>query len=308
MKQTRQQTESDFLGRLVDKALGRSDAVGPKLPSLFEPPQPSAAAPDPHLELSTQSDHEMEREALSQHKPARLAMFEAERDFSRQVNVEEDPDGLDFHPPRADGERRTVEVEVRTVADDAASPVASVQRFAGIGSVRAFTQPMQKSLSENHPSIEPPTEQTRKAVPVATRPATSDSAERTAPAILANRVSAPFVTSSEAVSEPAIEYQKRETFRIPSFEDRAHPEGIGTMLPKVPFVIASPLTGPRPAKEHAPPPAQELQNEPVINVTIGKIEVRAATGGSKMPRPANESRGQKPMSLADYLKRRGAGR
>ncbi len=47
---------------------------------------------------------------------------------------------------------------------------------------------------------------------------------------------------------------------------------------------------------------------PVVNVTIGRIEVRAVTDQPAAARRRTESRVPKPLSLEDYLKQRGGGR
>ncbi len=46
---------------------------------------------------------------------------------------------------------------------------------------------------------------------------------------------------------------------------------------------------------------------PVINVTIGRLEIRATQNSKASPKPTSTS-GAQPMSLDDYLKQRGRGR
>ena len=59
-----------------------------------------------------------------------------------------------------------------------------------------------------------------------------------------------------------------------------------------------------PEQTRVEPPAAEAT--PVINVTIGRVEVRAVPAAP--PTQRSEGRGQRPMSLEEYLKRRGGGR
>lgn len=71
-------------------------------------------------------------------------------------------------------------------------------------------------------------------------------------------------------------------------------------------VVEAQTTRRRSAPEQAcvQPPAAEAT--PVINVTIGRVEVRAVPTAPLPQR--TEGRGQRPMSLEEYLKRRGGGR
>jgi hypothetical protein len=66
----------------------------------------------------------------------------------------------------------------------------------------------------------------------------------------------------------------------------------------VPMPPAQPPSAPR-GERQTQAPAQ--QQEPVINVTIGRVEVRAVQGAPSRPRA--EAAKSRPLSLDDYLKR-----
>lgn len=55
----------------------------------------------------------------------------------------------------------------------------------------------------------------------------------------------------------------------------------------------------RPDFERTAPP-----EPPVLNITIGRVEVRASAPAAAEPKGAPIRRGAAPQSLADYLKRR----
>jgi hypothetical protein len=81
------------------------------------------------------------------------------------------------------------------------------------------------------------------------------------------------------------------------------------MVPKAQSILKALPTSMRRSADRQPPSSvQEVETEPVINVTIGRIEVRAVAEDSKASRRSHESRERKPMSLDEYLKQRGGGR
>jgi len=51
--------------------------------------------------------------------------------------------------------------------------------------------------------------------------------------------------------------------------------------------------------DSSPPP-----DAPSVNITIGRVEVRAVSAPA--PKPRAEPRGRQPLGLDEYLKRRGA--
>ena len=84
-------------------------------------------------------------------------------------------------------------------------------------------------------------------------------------------------------------------------------EPAALVTPNTQRIVLEPTTAPyRPTREGFPVEMPEAHPAPVVNVTIGRIEVRAAPAPA--PRQSTEARGPKPMSLDEYLKQRGSGR
>jgi hypothetical protein len=74
-------------------------------------------------------------------------------------------------------------------------------------------------------------------------------------------------------------------------------------------IVIEPLTvRRRPERQPLYADAATPSPEPVVNVTIGRVEVRAVQAPLTTSRQRTEPHGAKPMSLADYLKQRGGGR
>lgn len=95
--------------------------------------------------------------------------------------------------------------------------------------------------------------------------------------------------------------------------DRLEPAGRGVLVPARP--AADPLE-PGPVARAAPsrgsgrdglPGGGATTTEAVVNVTIGRIEVRAVPG-TQTRRELSGRGGPKPLGLEEYLQRRGAGR
>ena len=86
----------------------------------------------------------------------------------------------------------------------------------------------------------------------------------------------------------------------------------GTLVPKQqagkPVVAPLPAARPWPARREDIQAPVQIPSEPVINITIGRIEVRAAPAAAPADRPANSKPRQQPLALADYLKQRGGSR
>jgi hypothetical protein len=80
----------------------------------------------------------------------------------------------------------------------------------------------------------------------------------------------------------------------------------GLVVPKVNPVIRMPFGSVRHSDEGRMIPVSERAKiEPVVNVTIGRVEVRAVPAHSTVPQRSVEIARPKPMSLDEYLDRRG---
>ena len=126
MKEAPRQAEPDFLGRLVDKALGRSDAVVPRLPSVFEPLQPLAVPLYPEWGMLAQSHEEVEAGS------------------SRTVTVGGKPETLRFDPLRADGQRGAAQAEGKAGRHVSAALMASHVSLASAGAAPSVAQPREE--------------------------------------------------------------------------------------------------------------------------------------------------------------------
>ena len=95
-------------------------------------------------------------------------------------------------------------------------------------------------------------------------------------------------------------------------QKEGHPAS-GVLIPKpaaapVPYPSQreAPGTGSATARDLTSAPPTAEQPAPVINVTIGRVEVRAVQASAGKPRI--EASTPKPLSLDDYLKQRGGNR
>jgi hypothetical protein len=74
-------------------------------------------------------------------------------------------------------------------------------------------------------------------------------------------------------------------------------------------IVVAPPTGPhRSRRDEVRSEQANTHPVPVVNVTIGRIEVRAVQVPGAAMKLHPEKRGPQPMSLDEYLKRRGGGR
>ena len=285
--------ETNFLGRLVDKSLGRADVVQPRLPSLFEPIAPGDAA----VGLVAHDERAEPTEESREAPPAR---------------------------PRGKAPRTQATWETESGEEQASAPSTAE---ADRSPPAVVPDPTSLSRPLEHASVSDQAAQNAFAAE-RTRPLQSFSTEQERPvATIAEEVVVPSprpLTISESAGEPAI--PKRIDGAMFS-EPRAHhgdrQEGVqpiatakpwsrdavthaGTLLPKMrPEVYESWSVPPQPPHESQASGEQQQTSgsAPVINVTIGRVEVRAVQqplGG----RPPMASRSAQPMSLVDYLHRR----
>jgi hypothetical protein len=114
------------------------------------------------------------------------------------------------------------------------------------------------------------------------------------------RVETPIV---EPVRETRIVERERETVREVA-EVRAadeSPRSMPVIVPRIERVIASPAASPPPRQPSMAAADSEVEAAPVIHVSIGRIEVRAAQPAPQ-PRTAPAPAGPPRTSLGDYLR------
>lgn len=354
MSDAPRQTGPDFLGRLIDNALGRSETVVPRMPSAFEPLPPSVspsappwerrmAPPDtpgeeiqeggvraeaepirpasvtlvssPHPSISTgeaQAPVEPVQPVLGVNPqveitlPPRGDVTEEARSSSQRVAAGDEPGTRRFDRSGANSRRETSQGE--TVRRASPALVSAPHVFTSVGEGRAVARPVHRVAGSEIIAAAEPREEVFSAVLRADLPDFADRETSVAPV---KRVSSPFAASIKMAQDYAPRRQAEEPavgFIDPSPHSPAHPDIAGSLIPKAPPVVASFAAMSRSEDRRAPSSIREVETEPVINVTIGRIEVRAVADHSNVSRPSHESRERKPMSLDEYLKRRGEGR
>lgn len=260
-------TPLDFLSHLVDKARGAVSAIEPRLPSLFEP----IAGTD----VTTAADA---REQTDQ------AVARAETTAEPEPTPRPNHRG---HGPRREGE----------------TPIA----VAALLPARAAA-----AMSANEvPRREPSARDEADPMPAAQRERNDGAIVR---AIGRNTLHAqPALVAANTPVAKQIEadvLQPRESAQEQSAQERHEkPSHLGALLPAP---AAALISRPGVAVEAKSPPTSradaplgdlsQKQPAPVINVTIGRVEVRAVPASSGGPRA--EPSKPKPLSLDDYLKQR----
>ncbi|MGA7180817.1 MAG: hypothetical protein WBX11_14705 [Thiobacillaceae bacterium] len=269
----------DFLGRMVAKAQGAVCAIEPRLPSLFEPVGGAVVAAAVPLPADLQPG------TADEPRPADISRMdvgdshdEAEQtDNSYRGWARGKPPDTVASPPQSPLAWNGGEPLARSDSDRAAMTDAEYPGESGMTQRRRADVVSTDTLARMRPA--------RSAAGI---PLTRD----------VERVPARSGASSRDSSEPV---------------DRAQQPKAGTLMvePEAALVPRLAIAGaPKPA---SPPnrvavaagPMSEPQT-PVINVTIGRVEIRAVQGA--LARPRADHAKPKTLSLDDYLKQRGGGR
>ncbi len=193
-------------------------------------------------------------------------------------------------------------------ADDAPAPSASrsrVRRLAPSVPEPAAAPPSAEQPTRTPappPGTPPRADPTPSASPVVARPEPTERLQPSLQPALHRPSAAPPLF---ALAPP-----EAETAGLaPRLERPASPaESPSAIVPSSPKPLRSPPEkgpgdGPRPVDARTEPPAVGEPIEPVVHVTIGRVEVRAQGGG----RPAPPSRSHPALSLDEYLRRRTEG-
>lgn len=274
---------SDFLSRMVDRARGTVAAVVPRLPSRFEPdpavpllrPDAGEEAPPPEPVMAAGDGAlpgPVPDAGEARPTPARPGATRAtgdDQDGSRRVRVlPAEPSDTRRRPPAYRADGG--DAPAQPDGESEARPDRGRRDGAAV------------SLRSDGPAARPAPEQPPPRDGFARR-------SRTPPA-------APVLVRRDAHAG-----------------DRPEPADRGVLVPARP--AADPLEpGPvapaapsRWAGGDGPPAGGATTTEAVVNVTIGRIEVRAVPGSQTRREPARRG-GPKPLGLEEYLQRRGAGR
>ena len=263
--------KGDFFERLVDRALGVDGGIAPRLRSLFEPERQTAPGPT----LLEEPGHDDPGTAATAHRSHETApptpqrsMMEPDRG-SRDIAVK--PTGNESAPivPL----HRTVFIDTPIIAEspEPAMPLAAIPLVAPDAT---------DAVAEGAPP------RATAATPLA--PHRNDaSAPAAAPAPISvvrwrDRPAQSAAEASDAPMPPQLVPDSRVTIE----------HG---------FATPSRAAHPRPLDDRYAEPAPAA---PTVNITIGRVEVRAVS--TPAARPRAEARGPQPLGLYEYLKRRGA--
>ena len=256
----------DFFNRIVVKARGAESSIAPRLPALFEPVAGVELAPTTAIEEELATS--VAARALQEPQPASV-------------------------PPRGPGMHELHPLAPRPV------------ETAGQGDEPVPAEPdRQARAAEAAPvaSLQPlPVVIAGVVASAATRPGEQQPDYKPAPGAMRTAKTVPRRTRESArdVSGPG--------------PNDLHQES-GTLIPK-PAAVPVPYPAAREApRADAATAARDFtantpmteQSAPVINVTIGRVEVRAVQPPAGKPR--SEPSRPKPLSLDDYLKQRGGNR
>ncbi|RYE87732.1 MAG: hypothetical protein EOP19_03460 [Hyphomicrobiales bacterium] len=290
----------DFLGRLIDRAFERGNQLEPRRRSLFEPQAAAVAADAVDWPVEDPAGRRQEYAAPSHAEGAR------EREINR-LTVPGDAPALRERPqteldsrnePRRhatpeSARRADTHDEPNVVASlTASSPTRPHEGVTGRKELTPRPRRMPMDVAADVPS------------------GTPHEAPHPVPALLSG-----VLLAQRWVSVPETTHQP-EDVRVPESGDALpvpteSSEGVrshaAAPTPRARRIVVKAATARhRAPREPLHPEAETYSPEPVVNVTIGRIEVRAvpAQPGPTRQRP----QGPKPMSLDDYLKQRGGGR
>jgi hypothetical protein len=281
-----QQPIADFLARSVHKALDGDATIEPRLPSLFEP---SARA-------------WQETPAVERDLSIELTQTAAGRDFAEEDSTAGRPNG-DVHP-----HQRLEHESVAAVARRPDSRPSTIDAGAPTAIAARDTAPAQAAMIPagdiavlGHDLAPPPEKPAR-------RLGEPDQFDKP-PLVRLPAVNLEWPPPQTAPTrhDDVISENDARRARPGSVEDG----GRGAVIPipveiKRPFDIRPPSAAPASRRDGArgEPPAAAAAS--VVNVTIGRVEVRAVSPAAARPR--NDRPGAGPMSLDDYLKQRRGGR
>ena len=287
---------NDYLGNLAARTLGRMPVLQPRLASRFEPVESPAALPGDapgffQQRAAEPAEVEEELEAAANHdsiaRPARLRRL-----------------GL------LSGQTAETEESLGAAGPDGADQVSHASPRVSIKTPTTQSQPDVLSQSLSHAQAE---EKDMSLLP--SRPSSTlteanraDDAARS----FADLAPAPQrqETLLQAETRRADSSQRQDTENRRDSDDEKttglSPEGSSRAQALQPADWLSPLTPPAVA---SPQFTQPIEREPVIKVTIGRVEVRAVA--PTPPTPTVKAAEQTPriqaLPLSEYLRRRDNG-
>jgi hypothetical protein len=304
MNEHQEPAAADFLDRLVGKARGEDSGLRPRLPSFFEPIRHvrmgMAAEAEPTGQIDEGADSILRTardDSLTRVQPAaptaEAQPHEAETPHTRRPH----------EPVQSPGTR--AETSQVVPATPAPAPLVVARPRGPIEPLAA----LQDGLAPTTPRLSVAAAVLAEAI--------RDSAPTR------NGAHATHTQGEARSNESAWEHlPAREPVRVGRRAVANEEEGEATLAARLPakngalvpspepsvrrVVVEARTTRRRSAPEQARVEAPAAEATPVINVTIGRVEVRAVPTAPLAQR--TEARGPRPMSLEEYLKRRGGGR
>jgi hypothetical protein len=293
-------TEADFLRRLASRALEEDSAIEPRLPSLFEPASVSSldagvawqdrptSVADPAAQIGANDREVTTGRPQTKVDPTPLLSHDARSAAATPRRAEPMPLATQPHPWPAAAHGPDAEPPSQPVPSSSQRAAAARPRLS-----RAWAE--STTSAEQHPP---------KVVDVATRelhpfagdvpppkgrrPTTDPDHRETSPA--------------RAASHDRSGMQERANARAGTDLDDTH----GTLVPVSTAAAQRIVVAPQAAPYRPPPgeaPGEQADAAAVVNVTIGRLEVRALTAAATA-KPRSERRSAQPMSLDDYFKQR----
>jgi hypothetical protein len=319
---------SDFMSRLVSRAAGKVLAIEPRLPSLFEPNQAETASSDLPPDRSGTADDtapvpmsakagsipsQAEVRIQKQNEDGQLAATPAQTAMMNAAHRIDEIRGPEPRSPSADYTK--VGSKARKTGGDAAlqTTIAPEVQLTlppqiapnGRRGIEYLQQPSRRSSGN-------PVAQPRDGASLSVKYPAIESFEQAQPSRTARQplsadqridsIPMPLATSGTAAGRQFVKGPDRrgraETATAPETVERE----AGRFAQ---FAAPHSATRWRPVPASAEIPAQPAA-EPVINITIGRVEVRAAVSSAvQAPLP---KRGAAPLSLDDYLQNRARGK
>ena len=297
----------DFLDRMIDKAFDADNALQPRLPSLYEPLTGLAAGAGAMLEPDTiaPSDEQVMQPAQRpirhmQPGPLFQSLHEA---ASVQDN---DSVNVDRAPRRGDANHSSITArdEPRPLSPTAEAAASLVTTHAAIPRVAeahtsddAISAPRSPVLNRQPPG---------RVNDVLLR---NEQRSATLAPVTGQTISSIFVLDTEYGDKVRAPQERRAEARNVNREAMEQ----GVLVPSVTQIVQQ-IVADRPLERHRPFPDREqsealgLDSGPTVNVTIGRLEVRAVQAPSAAKKVTAQAHGPKPLSLDEYVKQRGGGR
>jgi hypothetical protein len=281
----------DFLSNLATRSLGAAPVIQPRLPSLFEEAMPYALSPAIERPATEQIDQ-------PRRTPSRKGLRNSQASSESQP-VDEKPLFVQ-QPARTSVNRRTESLPSQLQAESTIQPTsaAPVQQVTERASAPPQSLPGERRVEL--PEIRQKRDYVHDSTPSATvdhsvtQPRSIFPAKATARREASLQLQETIAAASSRPLQQADDFPAQsvvaEPFRLRNNDSAAR--AIATSEP--------PRKSHLEFARHIPPLSQVRPAEPSIQVTIGRIEVRAASASAS---PAKEQKSSPVMSLTDYLQR-----